>query len=78
MSWPPVRRQAHAPEGRSTSCNYYNYRTTGNVWQLANLRCLCESKVKVHEAFAKLVRVFFAMQHVLAKSVFAFSIALRK
>jgi hypothetical protein len=56
----------------------YTYRTTGNVWQQANLRSLCESKIGVREAFAKLVRVFFAMHHVHAKSVFAFSIALRK
>jgi hypothetical protein len=55
-----------------------DYRTTGNVWQHANLTSLCESKIGVREAFAKSVRVFFAMRHVHAKSVFAFSIALRK
>jgi hypothetical protein len=36
------------------------YRATGNVWQLADMRSLCEPKIGVRVAFAKLARVIFA------------------
>jgi hypothetical protein len=45
------------------------YRTTGNVLQLANMRSLCKPKIGMCEAFAKLVRDFFASRHALAKLV---------
>jgi hypothetical protein len=35
-------------------------RTTGKVWQLADMRSLCEPKIEVRVAFANVARVIFA------------------